>query len=94
MIYGHNQAYFLVRFMPFFFIHTENIDGECVCRETAVDENVISASVYLTGLVIAYNPLGFSRQRKLIIQLLRRLHPILTQEDIISCSVENLFFGK
>lgn len=35
-----------------------NIDGEAVTCESVVDEDVISQSVYLSGLVIAYNPSG------------------------------------
>ena len=42
----------------FFFCRGGNIDGEAVNCETVVDEDVISQSVYLSGLVIAYNPSG------------------------------------
>ena len=43
-----------------------NIDGEAVSCETVVVDDVISSSVYLTGLVIAYIPSGCSNVGSLL----------------------------
>lgn len=52
--------------MSFFFCRRGRIDGEAVYCETVVDEDVIRESVYLPGLVIAYNPSGYLNKGSLL----------------------------
>lgn len=58
IIYSHSELCFWGEADVFFFCRGGSVDGEAVNCETVVDEDVISESVYLSGLVIAYNPSG------------------------------------
>lgn len=71
IIHSHSEICLWGEADSLFFCCGGNVDGEAVNCETMADEDVISQSVYLSGLVIAYNPSGCLNKGSLLFSFLR-----------------------
>lgn len=72
-----------------------NIDGGAVYCETVADEDVISQSVYLFGLVIAYNPPSCLNKGSLLFNFWVDCTPLQPKKkDIIFYGVAAILRGK